>query len=41
MVMAPYWFWLLLIVLGVVGSLATLIGIVVTFFRELARGRLW
>lgn len=41
MVSAPYWFWLLLIVLGVVGSLSTLIGIVIAFVRELRSKQLW
>lgn len=37
----PYWLFIALILMGTVGSLATLVGIVITFFREHKEGRLW
>lgn len=37
----PYWLFIALILTGVLGSLATLIGIVVTFFQEQKSGQLW
>jgi hypothetical protein len=37
----PYWMFVGLILMGVLGSLATLIGIVITFFQEQKSGQLW
>ncbi|AJR18256.1 hypothetical protein [Pimelobacter simplex] len=37
----PYWIWLLIIVAGVVGSLGTLVAILLTFVRERRAGELW
>jgi hypothetical protein len=37
----PYWLFIALILTGVFGSLATLIGIVITFVQEQKSGQLW
>ena len=37
----PYWLFIALILVGIVGSLGTLIGIVITFFKERKTGQLW
>lgn len=37
----PYALWLLLIGVGVVGSLATFVGILVSFFKERKNNLLW
>jgi hypothetical protein len=37
----PYVIWLIIIVVGVVGSIATLGGILLIFIREFRSGELW
>lgn len=37
----PYALWLALILVGILGSLGTLIGILITFFKERRSGVLW
>ena len=37
----PYALWLALILVGIFGSLGTLIGILITFFKERRSGILW
>ena len=37
----PFFLWIALIVIGVVGSLSTFIGIIVAFFYEKKRDLLW
>lgn len=38
---SPFWFFALLIMVGVVGSVGTLAAILVIFFKELRSGTLW
>ena len=37
----PFFLWIALIVIGVVGSLSTFVGIIITFFHEKKHDLLW
>ncbi|WP_269082451.1 hypothetical protein [Aneurinibacillus tyrosinisolvens] len=38
---APFWFYSLLIFIGVFGSVATLAWIIITYIKEYKSGQLW
>lgn len=39
--MTPFWLWLGIILIGVLGSLGTLVTIMITFVQEKRAGELW